>query len=97
MRNEEYPAIGGLAGVGKPAVPVLLKTIGKGETELERENAMYALMTIDSGHPAEAIGLLRKTADAEPDTVSTGHLREAAAKAETIWCKARDKCANAAD
>jgi hypothetical protein len=93
-RNRQYPAISGLAGIGKPAVPALLKTISESRTELERDNALQALTTIYAGHPKQVIDMLQKSADAEPDYGKAANDRAAASKVPRIACRDGDvlKC-----
>ena len=96
-RNRIYPAISGLAGIGKPAVPALLKVIAESQTGLERENATWALTAVYVGHPKELLDLLQKSADAEADPVKSSQLRDATAKVREIECWITDRCEVDAD
>ena len=92
-RNQEYPAIGGLAGMGKPAVPALLAAASSSKGDpVVVENVMYAVMTIYSAHPGDGIGILQNAADHEQDSLVAVRLRDAIAEARSIWCKDLSKC-----
>lgn len=92
-RNEEYPAIAGLAGMGKPAVPALLKALdtSKGDAVVI-DNVMYALMTIYVAHPGDAIQILQKAAATQSDPLVATRLHDSILKAESIWCKDGSSC-----
>lgn len=92
-RNQQYPAIAGLAGIGKPAVPALLRAIASANREvLIVHNATFALMTIYRERPGAGIAALRKAASAAQDRQAAENFREALAKAESIWCKDPSRC-----
>ncbi|HTZ73298.1 MAG TPA: HEAT repeat domain-containing protein [Candidatus Aquilonibacter sp.] len=58
-----YPAAEALAKIGDASIPALQKLLQTG-TELERTNAVYVLLTIDS---ARAVAILRQTASENSD------------------------------
>lgn len=87
-RNEVYPAIAGLAGMGESAVPALLKAIdtSKGDSVVI-ENIMYAVMTIYVAHPGNGIHVLKQAASNEQDSLVAARLADAINEAQSIWCK----------
>jgi hypothetical protein len=92
-RNEIYPAIAGLAGMGQSAVPALLKAIdtSKGDSVVI-ENIMYAVMTIYVAHPGDGIHVLKQAASNEQDSLVATRLTDAISKAQGIWCKNASAC-----
>jgi hypothetical protein len=93
-RNQRYPAIAGLAGLGKDAVPALLDTLGKSKgNSIVIDNIAEALMTIYMEHPGEGVDLLQKAAQRKKDDVILGpKLRDTAARMQGIWCKDASRC-----
>lgn len=89
-RAQRYPAVAGLAGIGKPAVPALMSVIADSQIELERDNALWALTIIYVGHPKQVIQMLHKAADAERDYGKASNYREAANKVPPIACRDKD-------
>jgi hypothetical protein len=92
-RNEVYPAIAGLAGMGQSAVPALIKAIdtSNGDSTVI-ENIMYAVMTIYIAHPGNGIHVLKQAASNEQDSLIAKRLADAISKAQTIWCKNASTC-----
>lgn len=92
-RNQQYPAISGLAGMGKTVIPTLLSAIddSKGDPVVV-ENVMYAVMNIYESHPENGITVLQRKSESEQDLTIAARLHSAVEKAQSIWCKDSERC-----
>src|SRR4051812_14553981 len=83
-RNERYPAIAGVAGLGKDAVPALLKALDNSKgNSIVIDNVAQTLMTIYMDYPGEGLDLLQQAALRKKDDPVLGpKLRDAAARAQ---------------
>jgi hypothetical protein len=94
-----YPAIHELFTIGPPAEPKLIRFISHthDEKDVERHNALYALLLIHHGNAMGVIDSLMKVSKATVEAGDSGRLRAAAADVASKWCdeRIRQRCEDA--